>query len=164
MLSAAQATNALQSVRPPLKLVLLPRPTSPMAPVPEHLKRPVPTDVSSHILTKIGDTPYKHLTADTARTWVAELENSIQQTKVSAAPFVSCLYKALARYKQDRIYERIQQDLPDFNRQLESSQSVQTRLSNLTSNLNTLEGKLSDPQVSNATQSFTPFRHILLAQ
>ena len=57
-------------------------PAQSMAPIPDHLKRPVPVDVSSQILTKVSETPQKSLSAETAGAWVAELESCIHQTKV----------------------------------------------------------------------------------
>ncbi|KAH8116435.1 Centromere/kinetochore Zw10-domain-containing protein [Phellopilus nigrolimitatus] len=97
-------------------------------PVPEHLPRKtIPNDVSSQILTKISDVTHKSLTADLASEWLNELELSIQQTK-------------------GRIYERIHEELPDFERQLESATSVQTRLRNLSTNVDKLSDSLSNAE------------------
>ena len=57
-------------------------------PVPEHLPRKqLPTDASSNILAKISEATNSSLNAELAAKWVAELELTIQQTKVG----VHCL-------------------------------------------------------------------------
>jgi centromere/kinetochore protein ZW10 len=48
---------------------------------------------------------------------------------------------------QERIHERIHTDVPSFDRQLESSKSVQTRLHSLIANVDSLSLTISDPQV-----------------
>ncbi|KAL5513152.1 YTM1_2 [Sanghuangporus vaninii] len=97
-------------------------------PVPEHLPRKqLPTDVSSQILSRISDATSKSLNAELAAEWVAELQLNIRQTK-------------------DRIYDRIHEKLPDFERQLESSKSVQTRLKDLSLNVDQLTETLENPE------------------
>ncbi|KAL5492372.1 YTM1_3 [Sanghuangporus weigelae] len=97
-------------------------------PVPGHLPRKqVPTDVSSNILSRISDATNKSLNAEVAAEWVAELQLNIQQTK-------------------DRIYDRIHEKLPDFERQLESSRLVQTRLKDLSLNVDQLTETLENPE------------------
>lgn len=54
---------------------------------------------------------------------------------------------AYCMYVQDRIHERIHEELPAFERQLASSKSVQTRLLDLTSNVNKLSNSLLNPEV-----------------
>lgn len=52
-------------------------------PVPSHLPRAaIPRDISSQILTKVGAASSKELTAELASSWVAELDDTISQTKV----------------------------------------------------------------------------------
>ncbi|THH07395.1 hypothetical protein EW145_g3406 [Phellinidium pouzarii] len=97
-------------------------------PVPDHLPRKgLPQDVSSQILSKVADTSRRALTADLTSKWVSELELSIKQTK-------------------DRIHERIHDELPDFERQLELSRSAQTRLQDLSTNVDKLSDELSNPE------------------
>ncbi|KAL5536950.1 YTM1_1 [Sanghuangporus sanghuang] len=97
-------------------------------PVPEHLPRKqLPTDVSSQILSRISDATNKSLNAELAAEWVAELQLNIRQTK-------------------DRIYDRINEKLPDFERQFESSNSVQTRLKDLSLNVDKLTATVENPE------------------
>jgi centromere/kinetochore protein ZW10 len=49
--------------------------------------------------------------------------------------------------QQTRIHERIKEDLPEFNRHLETSKSVQNRLQLLSSNVDTLHEALHQPEV-----------------
>ena len=52
-------------------------------PVPAHLPRGKdPQDVSTRILTKVSETDAKALNASLASSWVAELDETIAQTKV----------------------------------------------------------------------------------
>ncbi|KAJ7654458.1 hypothetical protein DFH06DRAFT_1298890 [Mycena polygramma] len=98
------------------------------SPVPSHLpRRPNPQDVSSEILMKIDQATNQTLTASLATSWLSELEDTIQATK-------------------SHIHDRIHLDLPQFEQQLESSKSVQTRLQSLASNVDGLDHTLSDPQ------------------
>ncbi|KAJ6515056.1 hypothetical protein C8R47DRAFT_1206403 [Mycena vitilis] len=97
-------------------------------PVPSHLpRRPNPQDVSSEILMKIDQATNQTLNASLATSWLSELEDTIQATKT-------------------HIHDRIHLDLPQFEQQLESSKSVQTRLQSLASNVDELDHTLSDPQ------------------
>ncbi|KAF9466111.1 Centromere/kinetochore Zw10-domain-containing protein [Collybia nuda] len=96
-------------------------------PIPSHLpRRPSPLDVSSQILSKIDSATTKTLDSALATSWLVELDATIESTK-------------------ERIHERIQADLPEFNRQLDLSKSVQTRFHSLTTNVDTLNDVVSDP-------------------
>ncbi|KAF7370529.1 Dsl1-C domain-containing protein [Mycena sanguinolenta] len=97
-------------------------------PIPSHLpRRPNPQDVSSEILMKIDEATNQTLTASLATSWLAELEATIQAT-------------------ERHVYDRIHLDLPQFEQQLESSKSVQTRLQSLASNVDGLNQTLSQPE------------------
>ncbi|EJD07530.1 uncharacterized protein FOMMEDRAFT_115831 [Fomitiporia mediterranea MF3/22] len=97
-------------------------------PVPNHLPRKtLRTDVSSNILSTISDTNSKSLNAELAAGWVSELQLAIQQTK-------------------DGICDRINEQLPEFNRQLDSSRSVQIRLGDLTRSVDKLSESLERPE------------------
>ncbi|KAI0352169.1 hypothetical protein OH77DRAFT_1523623 [Trametes cingulata] len=97
-------------------------------PIPSHLpRRKDARDVSTQVLTKISETTVKDLNARAASSWVAELDETIRQTK-------------------SRIHERITSDLPDFERQLASSISVQERLRTLTQNVDVLNESVSSPE------------------
>lgn len=50
--------------------------------------------------------------------------------------------------RQAHIHKRISDDLPDFERQLSTSISVQERLQSLSQNVNVLSENISNPQVS----------------
>jgi len=52
-------------------------------PVPLHLPRKQPSDVSSAILNRISDADPKTLSAALAQSWIADLEQSIRAAKVS---------------------------------------------------------------------------------
>ncbi|KAJ7782061.1 hypothetical protein DFH07DRAFT_792440 [Mycena maculata] len=116
-------------------------------PIPSHLpRRPNPQDVSSEILTKIDRATSKTLNASLATSWLAELDETIQATK-------------------NHIHDRIHADLPQFEQQLESSKSVQTRLQALSSNVDGLSHTVSDPEtglVPTLLRSLTA--HATLAQ
>ncbi|TFY64920.1 hypothetical protein EVJ58_g2304 [Rhodofomes roseus] len=116
-------------------------------PIPAHLPRGKdPQDVSTKILTKISETDTKSLNASLASSWVAELDETIAQTKT-------------------RIHERISSDLPFFNEQLSSAKSIQERLRTLTDNVDALDGRLSDPESGLVpTLLATLNRHAQLAQ
>ncbi|TFK29696.1 hypothetical protein FA15DRAFT_663862 [Coprinopsis marcescibilis] len=95
--------------------------------IPQHLPRnALPQDVSSKILGKIDSAVVKDLDATLATSWVAELDESISATKT-------------------RIHDRIQEDLPEFRRQLETSKFVQTRLEVLNREVERLNGRISSP-------------------
>ncbi|KAF8075092.1 hypothetical protein FPV67DRAFT_1650064 [Lyophyllum atratum] len=97
-------------------------------PIPSHLpRRPNPQDVSSQILTKIDAATNQTLNAALATSWLSELDQTIKSTK-------------------ERIHERIQGDLPEFQRQLAASQSVQERLQTLTTNVDTLNDSVSNEE------------------
>ncbi|OCH91473.1 hypothetical protein OBBRIDRAFT_886899 [Obba rivulosa] len=97
-------------------------------PVPAHLPRKKdPQDVSTAILTKVSEATTKSLNAQLAASWVAELDDTIRQTR-------------------ERIHERIQRDLPAFEQQWSSSTSIQERLQTLSSNVDQLSHNLSGPE------------------
>ncbi|KAI0697828.1 hypothetical protein C8T65DRAFT_614507 [Cerioporus squamosus] len=97
-------------------------------PLPSHLPRKKDArDVSTQILTRISETPSKALRAEVASSWVAELDDTIKVTKT-------------------RIHERISGDLPDFERQLATSISVQERLRSLSHNVDALSESISNQQ------------------
>lgn len=52
-------------------------------PVPLHLPKKQPTDVSSAILNRISDADSKALNATLAQSWIADLDQSIRAAKVS---------------------------------------------------------------------------------
>ncbi|KAJ7255514.1 hypothetical protein B0H12DRAFT_1113859 [Mycena haematopus] len=116
-------------------------------PIPSHLpRRPNPQDVSSEILVKIDQATNLTLTASLATSWLAELDDTIQAT-------------------ERHIYDRIHLDLPQFEQQLESSKSVQTRLQSLVSNVDGLNQALSHPEtglIPTLVRSLTA--HATLAQ
>ncbi|GLB41696.1 putative centromere/kinetochore Zw10 [Lyophyllum shimeji] len=97
-------------------------------PIPAHLpRRPNPQDVSSQILSKIDAATKQSLNATLAASWVSELEQTIKSTK-------------------ERIHERIQSDLPEFQRQLAASKSVQERLQTLTTNVDALNDSICNEE------------------
>ncbi|KAK0466988.1 Centromere/kinetochore Zw10-domain-containing protein [Desarmillaria tabescens] len=97
-------------------------------PIPSHLpRRAPPQDVSSSILNKIDAATNESLNAALASSWIQELNDTIYATK-------------------KRIRERIHEDLPQFEQQLASAKSVQTRLQSLTSEVDSLSDKLSRPE------------------
>jgi hypothetical protein len=52
-------------------------------PIPSHLpRRANPQDISSKILSKIDEATNRSLTASLAKSWLAELDETIQSTKV----------------------------------------------------------------------------------
>ncbi|TBU47577.1 hypothetical protein BD309DRAFT_951562 [Dichomitus squalens] len=96
-------------------------------PVPTHLPRKKNArDVATRILTKVSETPLKALSAIVASSWVAELDDTIGLTKT-------------------QIHERISSNLPDFERQLATSVSVQERLRSLSHNVDGLQDSISNP-------------------
>lgn len=96
-------------------------------PLPNHLPRK--QDVSSAILTKIGNATNSSLDASVAGQWVTELDETILTTK-------------------RQIHDRILSNLPDFERQFSSSVSVQERLVSLKHNVLTLDEAITEPGVS----------------
>ena len=52
-------------------------------PLPDHLPRKKDArDVSTQVLTKVSETPFKALKAKLASSWIAELDDTIRFTKV----------------------------------------------------------------------------------
>ncbi|KAH0582972.1 hypothetical protein H2248_010865 [Termitomyces sp. 'cryptogamus'] len=97
-------------------------------PIPAHLpRRSAPQDVTTQILSKLDAATNKTLNAELARSWVSELDETITLTKT-------------------RLHERIQEDLPEFQRQLAASKDVQERLRALTANVDTLSNSVSNPE------------------
>ncbi|KAG6850756.1 hypothetical protein H0H93_008794, partial [Arthromyces matolae] len=98
-------------------------------PIPDHLpRRATAQDVSSRILSKIDAATNKTLNAALATSWVTELDETITSTKT-------------------RLHERIQKDLPDFQRQLAASRSIEERLRSLTTSVETLNNSVSNPEL-----------------
>ena len=59
-------------------------------PIPSHLpRRGVPQDISSQILAKVSSATTKTLTAGLATSWIAELDETILQTKVASEHLVN---------------------------------------------------------------------------
>ncbi len=117
-------------------------------PLPAHLPRKKDArDVSTQILTKISETSSKALRAEVASSWVAELDDTIQVTKVRSR-WLSRGFASRSTHAQARIHERIAADLPNFERQLATSISVQERMRSLSDNVDTLSESIFDPQVS----------------
>ncbi|KIK61807.1 hypothetical protein GYMLUDRAFT_42852 [Collybiopsis luxurians FD-317 M1] len=97
-------------------------------PVPTHLpRRAAPQDVTSKILSTMDEATNKSLTASLANSWLEELDTTIQSTK-------------------EQIHDRIHADLPEFERQLQTSISVQTRLRTLTTQVDLLNHSLIDSE------------------
>lgn len=80
---------APEKTQPPSTLV-----ASSMAfPIPTHLpKKQDSRDVSTQVLTKIAETPYKSLKGDLAASWVSELDETIRTTKVRFRPVIVLSY------------------------------------------------------------------------
>jgi centromere/kinetochore protein ZW10 len=95
-------------------------------PLPDHLPRK--QDVSSAILTKIGNATTSTLNAAEASQWLSELDSTILATK-------------------RQIHERISGSLPEFERQFNSAISVQERLASLKRNVSQLDTAVSAPEV-----------------
>ncbi|TRM65578.1 hypothetical protein BD626DRAFT_547026 [Schizophyllum amplum] len=101
--------------------------------VPSHLpRRAAPQDVTSAILTKMDEATAKTLDAAKARAWLGDLDETIAATR-------------------SRIHERIHTNLPEFERQLETSRAVQQRLKALSDNVDEL-----DDSISNADTGLLP--------
>lgn len=118
-------------------------------PVPSHLPRNAASqDISSKILSKIGSTSVKTLSADLTASWVEELDQAILESKV--CPIFICYYTShyILSFLQTKIHERIHGDFPLFEQQLASSKAVQERFSALTANVNTLSDAVSHPEVA----------------
>ena len=61
-------------------------------PVPLHLPKKQPSDVSSAILNRISDADPKTLSAALAQSWIADLEQSIRAAKVSPCSTLRSLW------------------------------------------------------------------------
>lgn len=117
-------------------------------PIPSHLPRAgIPQDISSRILSKVGSASSKELTAKRASSWVAELDDSISQTKVRDHLVASLSPILKMKTLQAKIHERVQVDLPSFDRQLTSAKSVQDRLTALTHGIDELDAAVTSPNV-----------------
>ncbi|KAJ3505163.1 hypothetical protein NMY22_g17683 [Coprinellus aureogranulatus] len=116
-------------------------------PVPSHLPRkPAVEDVTSKILTSIDQATFQSINSALATSWVAELDESIRSTK-------------------GRIHSRIQEDLPLFKRQLETSKSVQARLQHISKEVDVLNDVISNPQTGIVPKVLdTLKKHAALAQ
>ncbi|GJJ11250.1 hypothetical protein Clacol_005482 [Clathrus columnatus] len=98
--------------------------------LPDHLPRGgFPRDTATQILNKLGQTSLKELNIDLVTSWVGELGNAIQETKV----------------RDNSIANKIQDDLHEFDRLFQSSVDVQSRLREITSAINDLEENLESP-------------------
>ncbi|KAF8517993.1 Centromere/kinetochore Zw10-domain-containing protein [Hysterangium stoloniferum] len=96
--------------------------------LPDHLPRGgVPQDRSTQILTKLGEATQQTLNASLVASWLAELDFTIRETK-------------------SRISRRIYDDLPAFERQLQASSSIQTRLIQLAVNVDRLVDSLDNTE------------------
>jgi hypothetical protein len=114
-------------------------------PIPPHLPKKQPTDVSSAILGRISDADSKSLNAALAESWITELDESIRAAKVGL-----CLRHVLFDHStrsQQHIRERIQRDLPAFNSQLAAAESIRSRLQALKNNTDRLSDAISNPEV-----------------
>jgi len=58
-------------------------------PIPSHLPKKQPTDVSSAILTKISNADSKSLNAALTESWITDLDESIRAAKVRAPDYAS---------------------------------------------------------------------------
>ncbi|KAJ8095228.1 ribosome biogenesis protein ytm1 [Marasmius tenuissimus] len=97
-------------------------------PVPTHLpRRPEPQDVTSKILSRMDEATNKTLNAALAKSWLHELDETIQDTK-------------------QRIHDRIHSDYPQFEEQLETSITIQERLKTLKQNLDDIGNSISNPE------------------
>ncbi len=116
-------------------------------PIPSHLPRKKDQDVSTELLSKMSETTSKSLTHGLASSWVAELNVAIRQTKVLAHSLIRIYEPSKLNLLQDKIHDRMQADLPSFERQLASSMSVQERLRSLAANVDVLSSTLSNSEV-----------------
>ncbi|KAK1221072.1 ribosome biogenesis protein ytm1 [Marasmius sp. AFHP31] len=97
-------------------------------PVPAHLpRRPEPQDVTSKILSRMDEATNKTLNAALAKSWLHELDETIQDTK-------------------QRIHDRIHSDYPQFEEQLETSISIQERLKTLKQNVDDIGNSISNSE------------------
>ncbi|KAF8892247.1 hypothetical protein BD779DRAFT_1670573 [Infundibulicybe gibba] len=97
-------------------------------PIPSHLPRKTNSkNVASEILSEIDGATSQTLSSSLATSWLTKLDESIRTTK-------------------EQIHARIHVDLPEFERQLASSKSVQARLKSLSSNVDNLHHALSDSE------------------
>lgn len=114
-------------------------------PIPPHLPKKQPTDVSSAILSRISDADSKSLNAALAEAWITDLDESIRAAKVS---FWSNLCTSdHSTRSQQFIHERIQRDLPSFNSQLAAAGSIRSRFCALKHNTDKLSDTIANPEV-----------------
>lgn len=113
-------------------------------PIPSHLSKKQPTDVSSAVLGRISDADSKSLSAALAEVWIADLDESIRAAKVRSL-FTSALLDR-SSYFQQLIHERIQRDLPSFSYQLAAAESIRSRFCTLKENTDKLSHSISNPQ------------------
>ncbi|TFK65606.1 hypothetical protein BDN72DRAFT_889334 [Pluteus cervinus] len=116
-------------------------------PIPAHLPRKAnPQDVSSHILNRVDSATNENLNSELVKSWLTELDETIQSTK-------------------KRLYERVESDRKAYDGQLTTSRSVQTRLKTLTSNVDTLHESLLSEESGLVPRLVTELkRHSTLAQ
>ncbi|KAF9649243.1 hypothetical protein BDM02DRAFT_3166994 [Thelephora ganbajun] len=115
-------------------------------PIPSHLPKKQPTDVSSAILSRISNADSRSLNAALAESWITDLDESIRAAK-------------------QLIHERIQRDLPSFRSQLVAAESIRSRLHTLKDNTDMLSDAISNPEsglTPNLIRTLT--RHSELAQ
>ncbi|KAK7061029.1 ribosome biogenesis protein ytm1 [Paramarasmius palmivorus] len=97
-------------------------------PIPAHLPRkPETQDVTSKILSRMDEATSKTLNASLAKSWLDELDTTIRDTK-------------------ERIHDRMHADYPQFERELESSITIQKRLKTLKSNVDDLQSSINSPE------------------
>ncbi|KAF7985162.1 hypothetical protein HWV62_7740 [Athelia sp. TMB] len=98
--------------------------------------------LSSQILTKIDAAPASALDAKLAGTWLAELDETILDTKT-------------------RIHDRIHADFPAFERQRSAAVGVKERLSTLTTTVDALAQALEHPErASDARHTHAALAHL----
>lgn len=125
-------------------------------PVPSHLPRSVnQQNKLTQILSKIGETSTSEFTASLAASWIAELDDSIQQTKVCFQWIWIHLSNVISK---EQIKSRISSDLPTFESQLASSKSVQTRLQDLARNVDQLSDSVANSEVNKFSNKKTVIR------
>ncbi|KAG6817517.1 hypothetical protein H0H87_007485 [Tephrocybe sp. NHM501043] len=114
-------------------------------PIPAHLPRRVsPQEVTAQILSRIDAATNKTLNAALATSWVSELDETIASIKAG-------------------LHERIQGDLPEFQRQWAAARSVQERLQVLTTNVDNLSDAVSNPEnglIPNLVRTLTTHAHL----
>ena len=116
-------------------------------PIPSHLPKKQPTDVSSAILTRISDTDSKSLNATLTESWITDLDESIRAAKVSEPLSMPPSPFDRSTRSQQLIHDRIQKDLPSFNAQFAAAESIRSRLHSLRGNTDNLSDAISNPEV-----------------